>query len=53
MLGQDVLSVIDVTTFSGIWNTLVPALVILLALDLVLGAIAVRYLNQASSSQVS
>lgn len=53
MLGQDVLSVIDVTTFSGIWNTLVPALVILLVLDLVLGAIAVRYLNQASSSQVS
>lgn len=53
MLGQDVLSVIDVTTFSGIWNTLIPALVILLALDLVLGAIAVRYLNRASSSQVS
>lgn len=53
MLGQDVLTVIDVTAFGGIWNTLVPALAILIALDIVLGAIAVRYLNRASSSQVS
>ncbi len=52
MLGRDVLTVIDVSTFGGIWDTLIPALAILLALDLVLGAIAVRYLNRASSSQV-
>jgi ABC-2 type transport system permease protein len=50
MLGRDVLSVIHVTAFSGIWNTLIPAFVILVALDLALGAIAVRYLNRASSS---
>ncbi|HET7325427.1 MAG TPA: ABC transporter permease [Halococcus sp.] len=50
MLGQDVLTVLDVTVFSGIWNTLVPALVVLVALDLVLGGIAVRFLNRASSS---
>lgn len=50
MLGRDVLTVIDVTAFGGIWNTLVPAFVVLLALDLVLGAIAVRFLNRASSS---
>lgn len=53
MLGQDVLMVIDVTAFGGIWNTLVPALAVLIALDLLLGAVAVRYLNRASSSQVS
>lgn len=50
MLGEDVLSVFNVTAFSGVWNTLIPALAILLALDLVLGGIAVHYLNQASSS---
>jgi ABC-2 type transport system permease protein len=50
MLGRDVLTVIDVTAFGGIWNTLIPSFAILLALDLVLGAIAVRFLNQASSS---
>lgn len=52
MLGRDVLTVIDVSAFGGIWDTLIPALAILIALDLVLGAIAVRYLNRASSSQV-
>jgi ABC-2 type transport system permease protein len=50
MLGRDVLTVIDVTAFGGIWNTLVPAFAILLALDIALGAIAVRFLNRASSS---
>ncbi len=53
MLGQDVLTVIDVTAFGGLWNTLVPALAVLVALDLVLGAVAVRFLNRASSSRVS
>ena len=50
MLGRDVLTVLDVTAFSGVWNTLVPALVVLLALDLALGAVAVQFLNRASSS---
>lgn len=52
MLGRDVLGVLDVNAFSGVWNTLIPALVILVALDLVLGAIAVHFLNRASSSEV-
>lgn len=52
MLGTDVLTVIDVTQFGGIWNTLVPALAALIALDLVLGGIAVYFLNRASSSAV-
>lgn len=52
VLGESVLTVLDVTAFSGVWNTLVPALAVLLALDLVLGALAVRFLNRASSSQV-
>jgi ABC-2 type transport system permease protein len=52
MLGKDVLSVINVTAFGGIWNTIIPALAVLIALDLVLGGIAVRYLNRASNSGV-
>ncbi len=53
MLGQDVLTVIDVTVFSGIWNTIVPAIVILGVFDLVLGGIAVILLRRVSSSRVS
>lgn len=52
MLGKDVLGVLDVSVFSGMWNTIIPALVILAVLDLVLGAIAVSLLNRASSSEV-
>ncbi|WP_435077630.1 ABC transporter permease [Halococcus sp. AFM35] len=50
MLGRDVLTVIDVTAFGGIWNTLIPSFAVLIALDIALGAIAVRFLNHASSS---
>lgn len=53
MLGKDVLTVIDVTAFSGIWNTIIPAVVVLGVLDLVLGAIAVIMLGRVSSSRVS
>ncbi|MFC6964331.1 ABC transporter permease [Halocatena marina] len=53
MLGQDVLTVIDVTAFSGIWNTIVPAVVVLGVLDLVLGGIAAVLLDRVSSSHVS
>lgn len=52
MLGRDVLWVLDVNTFSGVWNTLIPALAILVALDLLLGLTAVRFLNRAASSKV-
>ncbi len=50
MLGRDVLTVIDVTAFGGVWNTLIPSFTVLIALDIALGAIAVRFLNRASSS---
>ncbi|WP_209452201.1 ABC transporter permease [Halosimplex halophilum] len=52
MLDRDVMTVIEVTRFGGIWDTLVPAVVVLLALDIVLGGIAVYLLNRASSSDV-
>lgn len=52
MLGQDVLWVLDVNAFTGVWNTLVPALAVLVALDLLLGLTAVRFLNRAASSKV-
>lgn len=52
MLDADVMAAWDVTAFGGIWNTLVPALAVLLALDLVLGAIAVYMIDRASSASV-
>ena len=52
MYGQDVMTVLEVTRFGGMWNTLVPALGVLIALDVALGAVAVYFLNRASSSDV-
>ena len=61
MLGRDVMTVVDVsvfpTTVAGVefgtvWNTLLPGLGVLLALDLVLGSVAVYMLSKASSSDV-
>jgi ABC-2 type transport system permease protein len=52
ILGTDVITVVDVPGVEGIWHTLVPALGVLLVLDLVLGAVAVYLLSRASSSAV-
>ncbi|MFC7078628.1 ABC transporter permease [Haloarcula halophila] len=52
MLGQDVMTVVKVTRFGGIWNTLVPAIAVLLVLDIVFGGAMVYLLNRASSSTV-
>ncbi|MFC4359183.1 ABC transporter permease [Halobium salinum] len=52
MLDADVMTVIEVSAFGGLWNTLVPALAVLVALDLVLGSVAVYLLGRASSSNV-
>ncbi len=38
--------------FGAVWNTLFPAVGILLALDLALGAVAVVAIRRASSSDV-
>lgn len=52
MLGQDVLTVFDITVFGGLWNTLVPAVAILVGFLLVLGSVAVHLLNHASKTEV-
>ena len=52
VLGRDVMTVVEVTVFGGIWDTLVPAVVVLVAVDLVFGALAVVALRRASSSAV-
>jgi ABC-2 type transport system permease protein len=52
MLDADVMTVLEVSRFGGLWDTLVPALVVLGALDLALGAVAVVLLRRASSSGV-
>ena len=50
MLNRDVMTVLEVTAFSGIWNTLVPAVVVLVVLDLAFGGVAVYLLTRATSS---
>ena len=52
VLGEDVMTVVDVTAFGGAWDAIVPAVVVLVAFNLVLGAIAVRLLNRASRAAV-
>jgi ABC-2 type transport system permease protein len=52
MLGEDVITVVDVPGFEGLAHTLVPAVSVLTVLAVVLGAIAVFMLSRASSSAV-
>jgi len=52
MLGQDVLSVFEVTAFTGLWNTVLPAVAVLLGFNIVLGGVAVSLLKRASKSEV-
>ena len=52
MVGQDVMTVIDVAWFGGTLDGVVPGVAVLVALDLALGAVAVYLLSRASSSDV-
>ncbi|MDS0279771.1 ABC transporter permease [Halomicroarcula sp. S1AR25-4] len=52
MLGQDVMTVFEMTAFGGIWNTVVPAVVILVGFNVLLGSIAIRLLRRAASIKV-
>ncbi|ELY86141.1 ABC transporter permease [Natrialba taiwanensis] len=52
MLGQNVMTVFDVTAFSGLWNTVIPVVAVLIGFNVVLGGIAVHLLNRASKAKV-
>ena len=52
MLGRDVMTVIEVTAFGGIYDTLVPAIAVLLVLAVGFGSVAVYMLQRASSANV-
>ncbi|MDS0477198.1 ABC transporter permease [Natrinema sp. 1APR25-10V2] len=52
MLGQDVMTVVEVTAFSGLWNSVVPAVAVLAGFNVVLGGIAVGLLKRASKAEV-
>jgi ABC-2 type transport system permease protein len=52
ILNEDVMTVIEVSQFGGIWNTLVPAIAVLVVLDVVLGTLAVVMLRRATSADV-
>jgi len=47
------MTVVEVTGFGGMWNTLVPAPPVLAGQDLVPGGVAVFFLNRAASSEVA
>ena len=53
VMGQDVMTVIEVDAFGGIWNTLVPAMAVLVAIGIVFGGAAIYMLNRASKSAVA
>ena len=47
------MTVIEVSTgYGGLWDSVLPGVAVLVALDLVLGAIAVIMLSRATSSKV-
>lgn len=52
MLGRDVMTVIELTRFESVLDGVVPGVVVLAAVDLVFGAVAVYLLSRASSSDV-
>ncbi|KXB01506.1 ABC transporter [candidate division MSBL1 archaeon SCGC-AAA259O05] len=52
VLGKDVMEVVNVTCFSGIWNTIIPALGVLLAFAVVLGGLAVFSIRRGTSTDV-
>jgi len=51
MLDRDVMTVLDVNAFGGTLDGVIPGVLVLLALDVVLGAVAVFLLSRASSSK--
>lgn len=53
IVGKDVMTVIQVSAFGGIWNTLVPAIVVLCAYILVTGAFAVFTIKRVTSAGVA
>ena len=52
VLGENVMTVIEMTSFSGIWNTLIPAILVLLAFAFILGGFAVFAIQRGTSSEV-
>ncbi|WP_222920198.1 ABC transporter permease [Natrinema sp. SYSU A 869] len=52
VLGADVTTVVDVTAFGGLWNTVAPAAAVLALFALVLGAIAGKLLESAWKAEV-
>lgn len=52
VLEKDVMTVIDVNCFTGMWNTVIPAVSVLAALALIFGGIAVLTIKRETSSEV-
>lgn len=53
IVGADVMTVLDVTAFGGLWNTVVPAVAVLSGYVLLTGGIAVWTIKRATSSGVA
>lgn len=53
VLGEDVMTVVTVTRFGGMYDTLVPAFAVLVGLNVVFGGITVALLSRASSAEAA
>lgn len=51
ILGDDVMTVLTVTQFEGIYNTLVPAVGVLVGMNICCGTVAIWLLSRASSAE--
>lgn len=52
MLGEDVSTALEVSAFGGLWDSVIPALLVLVGFNVVLGAVAIRLLRRASRATV-
>lgn len=52
VLGKDVMTVVEVSSFSGMWNTIIPGVLVLSALSLFCGVIAVITIKRETASEV-
>jgi len=52
MLGRDVMTVFEVTMFADVWNTVIPAIAVLVGFTVLLGGTAVALLKRAAKAEV-
>ncbi|OKY77721.1 MAG: ABC-type multidrug transport system permease component [Candidatus Methanohalarchaeum thermophilum] len=52
ILGKDVSTVLEVNAFTGMWNTIIPAIIVLLVYITIIGSIAIYTIKKETTSEV-